>query len=251
MLKKLLPAYSRGMKLIQRHYYLLLLIFVINSTYVMAQLPSNEEVMALAITQKKATDSKDALPFTPAPGRRVKLYAGHFTSLYNTECLAVCSFLQGRDIIQTVLLLFKTQEGYWRNGCWYYENIYRVNVKDVNKDSVLEIILETKLNAGNRAFGNYKLISLLNLNQQVWYENHTVLGYDAVSLKNSVKGKEVSKDVKVTFIDSVAKAPCIIKERTTLGKFNHYSDSSGVNLEYSTSTIEYYFKEFKYIPKLK
>ena len=72
MLKKLLPAYSRGMKLIQRHYYLLLLIFVINSTYVMAQLPSNEEVMALAITQKKATDSKDALPFTPAPGRRVK-----------------------------------------------------------------------------------------------------------------------------------------------------------------------------------
>jgi hypothetical protein len=238
-------------KIIQLQFYCLLLLFACFNSNLLAQLPSNEEVMSLAITQKKATDSKDALPFTPAPGKKPTLFPGHYTSKYNTECLALCQFLQGRDFVQVALLLYKTKEGYWKNACWYYEPAYRVKVKDFNKDSVLEIILETRLNAGNRAYGSYKVISFLNQNSSVWYENNTVLGQDATLLRNCVKGKEVTKDVKVTIVDTISSMPCILKERTTIGKFNHFSDSTGAHFDYETSTKEYFFKEMKYIPAVK
>ena len=41
------------------------------------------------------------------PPTKPKLYHGHYTSYFNNECIVVCSLLQGRDIIQVVLLLFK------------------------------------------------------------------------------------------------------------------------------------------------
>lgn len=232
-----------------KNYLMLCFIFYCFSN-VFGQLPSNEEVLSLAITQKKASDSKDALPFVPAPGKKPKLYQGHYTSVYNTECLAICHFLQGRDFIQVALLLYKTKEGFWKNACWYYDNLYRVKVKDFNKDSVLEIILETKLNAGNRAYGSYKVISLLNQVQNVWYENNTVLGYETELLKKAIKGKQVSIDVKVSIIDSIPHLPCIIKERTTIGKFNQYTDSTGVKIDYENTYMEYVFRPNKYIPKI-
>jgi hypothetical protein len=163
----------------------------------------------------------------------------------------VCSLLQGRDITQIVLLLFKNKDGFWINGCWYYDNIYRLKVKDFNKDSILELILETKINSGNRAYGNYKVISLLNQKTSIWYENNTVLGIDQSAVKNAFKGNEITKDIKVTFVDSILNRPCVIKERTILGKFNSYNDSTGVKLDFTTNYQEYKFVENKYIPKLE
>ncbi len=228
----------------------LLLIFTFH-VILMAQVPTNDEAISLVITQKKASDTKDAMPFTVAPGSRPKLFPGHYTSYYNTECIVVCSLLQGREIVQVVLLLYKSKEGYWKNGCWYYDNIYRLKVKDFNKDSILELILETKLYAGNRAYGNYKIISLLNQNTNTWYESSSILGYDPTSLKNALKGKEITKDIKITFNDSLYNAPSILKERTILGKFNSYSDSAGVKLDFETKYQEYKFVENKYYPKHK
>jgi hypothetical protein len=227
--------------------FLLLFLFIIQTKSI-AQLPSNNEVIALMITQKKASDLKNALPFTSAPGSTPKLYPGNYTSLYNHECLAVCSFLQGRDIIQVVLLLYKNKEGFWMNGCWYYDNIYRLKVKDFNKDDILELILETRLSAGNRTFGNYKVISLLNQNTTIWYENNTILGIDQGAVKNSQQGKEISRDIKVTLIDTIQNKPCVIKERTILGKFNSYTVSEGVKLDFETNYQEYRFAEHKYVP---
>jgi hypothetical protein len=212
--------------------------------------PSNDEILRLVIEQKKATDSKDAMPFTLAAGRSPKAYVGHYTSLYNNECLVICPLQQGRDFIQFVLLLYQTRQGYWQNGCWYFDNAERVKVKDFNKDSVLEVILETKINSGNRAFGNYKIISLLNLNQKIWYENKTELGIDHKSLMQAQKGKEVTMDVKVTIVDTIKSEPAILKERTIIGRFNSYSDSLGANLDYETKYRVYIFRENKYIPKL-
>jgi hypothetical protein len=228
----------------------LLFIFIFH-VILMAQAPTSDEAISLVITQKKASDHKDAMPFTIAPGSRPKLFPGHYTSYYNTECIVVCSLLQGREVVQVVLLLYKSKEGYWKNGCWYYDNIYRLKVKDFNKDSVLELILETKLNAGNRAFGNYKIISLINQNTDIWYENSSILGYDPTSLKNALKGKEITKDIKITFNDTLNNAPSIIKERIILGKFNSYSDSTGVKLDFETKFQEYKFVENKYYPKLR
>jgi hypothetical protein len=228
-----------------------LLFIIFDKEYSYAQVPSNDEAIALVITQKKASDSKDALPFTLAPGSKPKLYSGHYTSNFNNECIVVCSLLQGRDIIQVVLLLFKNKEGYWINGCWYYDNIYRLKVKDFNKDDVQELILETKISAGNRTYSNYKIISLLNLNTTVWYENNVVLGFDPSSLKNAPTGKEITKDIKVTIIDSIPNKPCLLKERIILGKFNHYNDSIGVKLDYETHYQSYHLVENKYIPKIE
>ena len=227
---------------------LFILIFQLNA---FAQTPSIDEAIALVITQKKASDSKNAPPFTLAPGSKPKFYPGHYTSYFNSECIVVCSLLQGRDIVQVVLLLFKNKEGFWINGCWYYDNIYRVKAKDFNKDSILELIVETKINAGNRAYGNYKVISLLNQNTTIWYENNTVMGIDQSALKNAPRGKEITKDIKVTFVDSIINNPCVIKERTILGKFNSYNDSTGVKLDFTTSYQEYRFVENKYIPNLE
>jgi hypothetical protein len=163
----------------------------------------------------------------------------------------VCSLLQGREVVQVVLLLYKNKEGYWKNGCWYYDNIYRLKVKDFNKDSILELILETKLNAGNRAYGNYKIISLINQNTNIWYENNSILGYEPTLLKNALKGKEITKDIKITFNDTLNSSPSIIKERIIIGKFNSYSDSTGVKLDFETKFQEYKFVENKYYPKLR
>jgi hypothetical protein len=229
----------------------ILLFILIFQSNVLAQTPSLDEAISLVITQKKASDLKNALPFTIAPGSKPKFYPGHYTSIYNRECIVVCSLLQGRDITQIVLLLFKNKDGFWINGCWYYDNIYRLKVKDFNKDSILELILETKINSGNRAYGNYKVISLLNQKTSIWYENNTVLGIDQSAVKNAFKGNEITKDIKVTFVDSILNRPCIIKERTILGKFNSYSDSTGVKLDFTTNYQEYKFVENKYIPKLE
>lgn len=229
---------------------ILLLILTFQSS-VLAQTPSLDEAISLVITQKKASDLKNALPFTIAPGSKPKFYPGHYTSIYNRECIVVCSLLQGRDITQIVLLLFKNKDGFWINGCWYYDNIYRLKVKDFNKDSILELILETKINTGNRAYGNYKVISLLNQKTSIWYENNTVLGIDQSAVKNAFKGNEITKDIKVTFVDSILNRPCVIKERTILGKFNSYNDSTGVKLDFTTNYQEYKFVENKYIPKLE
>lgn len=227
---------------------LFILTFQVNA---LAQTPGIDEAISLVITQKKASDSKDAPPFTIAPGSKPKFYPGHYTSYFNNECIVVCSLLQGRDIIQVVLLLFKNKDGFWINGCWYYDNIYRLKVKDFNKDSILELILETKISSGNRSYGNYKVISLLNQNTTIWYENSTVLGIDQSTLKKAPKGKEITKDIKVTFIDTIISRPCIINERTILGIFNSYNDSTGVKLDFNTNYQEYKFVENKYIPKLE
>ena len=48
----------------------------------LAQTPSIDEAISLIITQKKASDSKDAPPFTLAPGTKPKLYPG-FILYYN------------------------------------------------------------------------------------------------------------------------------------------------------------------------
>ena len=229
----------------------ILLFTLIFPSNVIAQTPSLDEAISLVITQKKASDLKNALPFTIAPGSKPKFYPGHYTSIYNRECIVVCSLLQGRDITQIVLLLFKNKDGFWINGCWYYDNIYRLKVKDFNKDSILELILETKINTGNRAYGNYKVISLLNQKTSIWYENNTVLGIDQSAVKNAFKGNEITKDIKVTFVDSILNRPCVIKERTILGKFNSYNDSTGVKLDFTTNYQEYKFVENKYIPKLE
>jgi hypothetical protein len=229
----------------------ILLFTLIFQSNVLAQTPSLDEAISLVITQKKASDLKNALPFTIAPGSKPKFYPGHYTSIYNRECIVVCSLLQGRDITQIVLLLFKNKDGFWINGCWYYDNIYRLKVKDFNKDSILELILETKINTGNRAYGNYKVISLLNQKTSIWYENNTVLGIDQSAVKNAFKGNEITKDIKVTFVDSILNRPCVIKERTILGKFNSYNDSTGVKLDFTTNYQEYKFVENKYIPKLE
>jgi len=229
----------------------ILLFTLIFQSNVIAQTPSLDEAISLVITQKKASDLKNALPFTIAPGSKPKFYPGHYTSIFNRECIVVCSLLQGRDITQIVLLLFKNKDGFWINGCWYYDNIYRLKVKDFNKDSILELILETKINSGNRAYGNYKVISLLNQKTSIWYENNTVLGIDQSSVKNAFKGNEITKDIKVTFVDSILNRPCVIKERTILGKFNSYNDSTGVKLDFTTNYQEYKFVENKYIPKLE
>lgn len=229
-----------------------ILLFILTfQSSVLAQTPSLDEAISLVITQKKASDLKNALPFTIAPGSKPKFYPGHYTSIYNRECIVVCSLLQGRDITQIVLLLFKNKDGFWINGCWYYDNIYRLKVKDFNKDSILELILETKINSGNRAYGNYKVISLLNQKTSIWYENNTVLGIDQSAVKNAFKGNEITKDIKVTFVDSILNRPCVIKERTILGKFNSYNDSTGVKLDFTTNYQEYKFVENKYIPKLE
>lgn len=216
----------------------------------LAQKPSEDEAIALVITQKKASDSKDALPFTLAPGSKPKLYPGHYTSYFNHECIVVCSLLQGRDIIQVVLLLFRNNAGFWVNGCWYYDNIYRLKVKDFNKDSINELILETKINSGSRSYGSYKVISLLNQNTAIWYENNTVLGIDPGTCKTAAKGKEITRDIKVTLLDTILNAPIVIKERTILGKFNHFNDSTGVKLDYETNYQSYHLAEHKYIPKI-
>jgi hypothetical protein len=229
----------------------ILLFILIFQSSVLAQTPSLDEAISLVITQKKASDLKNALPFTIAPGSKPKFYPGHYTSIFNRECIVVCSLLQGRDITQIVLLLFKNKDGFWINGCWYYDNIYRLKVKDFNKDSILELILETKINSGNRAYGNYKVISLLNQKTSIWYENNTVLGIDQSAVKNAFKGNEITKDIKVTFVDSILNRPCVIKERTILGKFNSYNDSTGVKLDFTTNYQEYKFVENKYIPKLE
>jgi hypothetical protein len=229
----------------------ILLFTLIFQSNVLAQTPSLDEAISLVITQKKASDLKNALPFTIAPGSKPKFYPGHYTSIYNRECIVLCSLLQGRDITQIVLLLFKNKDGFWINGCWYYDNIYRLKVKDFNKDSILELILETKINSGNRAYGNYKVISLLNQKTSIWYENNTVLGIDQSAVKNAFKGNEITKDIKVTFVDSILNRPCVIKERTILGKFNSYNDSTGVKLDFTTNYQEYKFVENKYIPKLE
>jgi hypothetical protein len=229
----------------------ILLFTLIFQSNVIAQTPSLDEAISLVITQKKASDLKNALPFTIAPGSKPKFYPGHYTSIYNRECIVVCSLLQGRDITQIVLLLFKNKDGFWINGCWYYDNIYRLKVKDFNKDSILELILETKINSGNRAYGNYKVISLLNQKTSIWYENNTVLGIDQSAVKNAFKGNEITKDIKVTFVDSILNRPCVIKERTILGKFNSYNESTGVKLDFTTNYQEYKFVENKYIPKLE
>jgi len=229
----------------------ILLFTLIFQSNVLAQTPSLDEAISLVITQKKASDLKNALPFTIAPGSKPKFYPGHYTSIFNRECIVVCSLLQGRDITQIVLLLFKNKDGFWINGCWYYDNIYRLKVKDFNKDSILELILETKINSGNRAYGNYKVISLLNQKTSIWYENNTVLGIDQSAVKNAFKGNEITKDIKVTFVDSILNRPCVIKERTILGKFNSYNDSTGVKLDFTTNYQEYKFVENKYIPKLE
>ncbi len=229
--------------------YILLFLFTFQ-IIAMAQTPSIDEAISLVITQKKASDSKDAPPFTIAPGSKPKIYPGHYTSYFNNECIVVCSLLQGRDIIQVVLLLYKNKDGFWINGCWYYDNIYRLKVKDFNKDELHELILETKISAGNRTYSNYKVISLLNQNTTIWYENNMVLGIDQSALKNAPKGKEITKDIKVTFIDTIKNSPCIINERTILGKFNSYNDSTGVKLDFTTNYQEYKFVENKYIPKL-
>ncbi len=230
---------------------IMLLLFILTfQVNALAQTPSIDEATSLVITQKKATDSKDAPPFTLAPGSKPKFYPGHYTSYFNQECIVVCSLLQGREIIQVVLLLFKNKDGFWINGCWYYDNIYRLKVKDFNKDSILELILETKISSGSRSYGNYKVISLLNQNTTIWYENNTVLGIDQSALKNAPIGKEITKDIKVTFIDTIMNGPCIINERTILGKFNSYNDSTKVKLDFTTNYQEYKFVENKYIPKL-
>jgi hypothetical protein len=159
--------------------------------------------------------------------------------------------LQGREIIQVVLLLYKNKEGFWINGCWYYDNIYRLKVKDFNKDSILELILETKISAGNRSFGNYKIISLLNQNNTIWYENNSLSGLELGTAIFAVKGKEITKDIKVTLIDTVFNVPSIIQVRTIYGKFNSYSDSIGVKLDYETHYESFKFFQQKYIPMLK
>lgn len=251
MRKKLLHFYKNFKPDVKWKCLKLVILFVfVEQEISMAQVPGNEEAIALVITQKKACDSKDAPPFTLAPGTKPKLFPGHYTSIYNNECIVVCSLLQGRDIIQVVLLLFKNKEGYWVNGCWYYDNIYRLKVKDFDKDSILELILETKISSGNRTYGNYKVISLLNQNTYILYENNTMLGIDVNGVKNAPKGKEITKDIKVTLIDTIAKSPVIINERTILGKFNHYSDSLGVKLDYETIYQTYKLMEHKYIPKI-
>jgi hypothetical protein len=102
----------------------ILLFILVFQSNVLAQTPSLDEAISLVITQKKASDLKNALPFTIAPGSKPKFYPGHYTSIYNRECIVVCSLLQGRDITQIVLLLFKNKDGFWINGCWYYDNIY-------------------------------------------------------------------------------------------------------------------------------
>ena len=58
-------------------------------------------------------------------------------------------------------------------------------------------------------------------------------------------------DFKITFNDSLYNAPSILKERTILGKFNSYSDSAGVKLDFETKYQEYKFVENKYYPKHK
>jgi hypothetical protein len=229
----------------------LLLIVILNLGKVLAQKPSKEEAIALVITQKKASDSKDAFPFTLAPGSTPKMYPGHYTSRYNDECIVVCSLLQGRDIIQVVLLLFKNKDGFWVNGCWYYDNIYRLKVKDFNKDSILELILETKISSGNKTYGNYKVISLLNQNTTYWYENNTVLGINQSLSKNTPKGEEITKDIKISLIDTIQNLPVLIQERTILGRFDHYSDSTGVKLNYETNYQTYKLIENRYVPKIE
>jgi hypothetical protein len=81
-------------------------------------------------------------------------------------------------------------------------------VKDFNKDSILEIILETRINAGSKTYAKYRIVSLLNQENKNWYENSAVLGHDPQSLKSAEIGKEVYRDVKVTIIDSVRYQPC-------------------------------------------
>ena len=229
-------------------FFRLLPLICLLSQSAMSQVPTEEEAFRLIVTQKKATDYSGAPPFTKAPGAVPKFYPGHYTSLHNKECIVVHSLLQGRDIIQVALLLYQSEEGYWKNGCWYYDNLYRLKVKDFNKDSILEIILETRLNAGSKSYTKYHIVSFLNQENKSWYENSAVLGHDPQSLKNAEIGKEVYRDVKVTIIDSVSYQPCIIKERTTIGKFNGFADATRIKFNTETTYKFYQFKNFIYLP---
>lgn len=235
----------------QRTLFQLLIIGIFINAPIKAQLPTIDEALSLVITQKKASDSRDEFPFAPAPGTKPKLYSGHFTSKYNEECIVTCSFLQGRDIKQVALLLYKNKEGYWKNGCWYFDNYYRLKFKDINKDSVLELLLETKINSGNKSYGSYKIISLMNQNTQILYENNSVLGFDSNSLKNEAIGKEVTKDLKVTLIDTVKNVPCMLKERIIKGTLKSYNDSTGAKLKYETIYQNYLFLDSKFVPKIE
>jgi hypothetical protein len=227
---------------------LVLLLLLVLKIQVKAQAPSEEEIFRLVIEQKKSTDPKDALPFIKAPGQKSKYYLGHYTSLSNDECIVVCPLQQGRNYLQFVLLLIKNKQGYWQNGGWYYENIYRLKTQDLNKDSIKELIIETKDIAANRVFGKYKIISLINLNEKIWYENNTLMGANNNSdYKNTSKGIEITRDIKVTIIDSINNKPSLIKERTTIGYFNSFSDTTGLKLDYKTKTKEFKFENFKYL----
>jgi hypothetical protein len=233
------------MNALQKCVLLLCLIF---PEWVSAQLPTDEEAFRLIITQKKATDYGEAFPFTQAPGAKPKYLPGHYTSAHNEECIVLYSLLQGREIKQIALLLYKSKDGYWKNGCWFYDNLYRLKVKDFNKDSILEIILETRINAGSKTYASYRIISFLNQNYQVWYENSSVLGYDPKQPKNTPIGKELYRDVKVTVVDSLPQQPCVIKERTIIGTFNGFADSTRVNVNTETRHKYYQFKSFVYVP---
>ena len=230
-------------------YFVLFFVFIAR-TITYAQVPSDEEILRLVIAQKKATDAKDAPPFNLAPGGKAKAYPGHYTSRYNVECIVVCPLTQGREYIQFVLLLYKTNAGFWENGCWYHDNAYRLKVKDLNKDAIQELIVETKISSGTRVFGNYKIISLLNQLPLIWYENNTFLGTEPGTLKDAVAGKEITRDVKVSFEEVSPDLPALLKERTTSGLFNSYSDSTGVKLDYETKNKEFKFIPYRYVPKI-
>lgn len=231
-------------------YFVLFFVFIARTITYAQVVPNDEDILRLVIAQKKATDAKDAPPFNLAPGGKPKVYPGHFTSGYNDECIVICPLTQGREYLQFVLLLYKTKAGFWENGCWYYDNAYRIKVKDFNKDAIQELVLETKISSGTKVFGNYKIISFLNQQPLIWYENNTLLGTDPAALKNTLKGKEITKDVKVSFEEITPELPVILKERTTLGLFNSYSDSSGVKLDYETKRIDYKFIPYRYVPKI-
>jgi hypothetical protein len=86
---------------------------------------------------------------------------------------------------------------------------------------------------------------------QIWYENNSVQGIDKNTIKNAVKGKEITKDVKVNLVDSIAIYPIVINERIIIGKLNNYTDSLGAKLDYETIYTEYKFLDYKYVPTIK
>jgi hydroxymethylpyrimidine pyrophosphatase-like HAD family hydrolase len=178
-----------------------------------------------------------------------KHYLGNYTSQYNNECIVVCPLQQGRIYLQFVLLLYKNKQGDWQNGCWYYENIYRLKTQDLNKDSIQELIVETKDISGSRVFGKYKIISLINLNENIWYENNTLLGTISNNdYKKTSKNLEITRDIKVSIVDSKDNLPNMLKERKTIGYFNSFTDSLGLKLDYKTNTNVYKFENFKFVP---